>query len=147
MRKLLRFPYVDFSDTWLPRAVITGLERLFGERHWLPYSLGLSIVCAALAVAIYTDQTLLGASLTGPVGLVVATASLVVSALLTVGWWGRRRVLMEWGLFISIGVWGTVAAMLTKDVGFWHILTWLAVPWVLISSGAWWLEVRDKEPT
>lgn len=138
--------WVETGRDYLEKRISRVPYRLFGDRPWKPYALGLVVVCVAVSIAILTGQTALGHLLTGPVGVVVGIASMGVAILLTVGWWRENQAMIERGLFLSIGVWGTNSALLTIDAGLWDILTWLAIPWLLVSSASWWLEVRDKEP-
>lgn len=138
--------WIEAGRDYLEKRISRVLYRMFGDRPWKPYALGLVVVCFAVSIAIFTGQTALGHLLTGPVGIVVGIAAMGTAILLTVGWWRESQTMIERGLFLSIGVWGTNSALLTIDAGLWDILTWLAIPWLLVSSASWWLEVRDKEP-
>jgi hypothetical protein len=47
-------------------------------------------------------------------------------------------------LFITVGVWAGVWAIVLLDTEWSNVSAWLAFAWVLASSGAWLLEVSDK---
>ena len=124
------------AETHLPWRVLDRLVR--------PYAFAVSGATAVIAWACWAGIAV-GLLLDGLPGRIVAAAGFAVVGLLWAGWWGSRDAWMRAGLFITTGVWASVAAILAIDVGVWNVNTALSACWAIASGGAWLLEASDRQ--
>lgn len=108
-----------------------------------PYALAVSLATAVITYAC-VQEIAVGALLSGSAGKVTAGVGCVSVLLLWVGWWVDHERWMRWGLFLTTGVWTSVATILAIDIGLANVNTALAACWAIASGGAWLLEAADR---
>ena len=109
-----------------------------------PYALAVSLSTFVVSYAIITGQAI-GQLLNEFPGQLVGVAGFAAVMLLWVGWWCQRDDWMAHGLFITVGVWTGVWAVVIYDTEWNNVSGWLAFAWSVASGGAWLLEVFDRE--
>ena len=109
-----------------------------------PYALAVSFSTFVVSFSIL-NHVAVGQLLKGPLGHMIGAAGFADVLLLLAGWWFQREDWMAKGLFITIGVWASVWAIVMYDTALTNVSGWLAFAWSLASGGAWLLEVLDAE--
>ena len=76
----------------------------------------------------------------GDLDVVTAVYAFLVAALLVAAWAANSGLLMRWALLGSVGAW---AFAITALGGTSPTSTLLAVAWMILAVGSYWLEVTD----
>ena len=109
-----------------------------------PYALAVSLATAVVVASMLTESGV-GAVLDGLWGKAIGVVAAVATVELWVGWWAQSRRWMLQGLLTSAAVWSAIGTIILIEQSSW-VSGALALCWAVASSGAWLLEVNDKEP-
>ena len=126
------------SDTFLP-------WRLFG-RKIMPYALGVTLFMFlyAYTLLVYKNDTgdALDLSL---VGYVIGWICLLNGIMMTIGWFKMSKLLLTYGLLISVGVFVTRGVYILLDEGFSVTGVGSLILGLVMSLGAFTLEKLDDK--
>lgn len=109
-----------------------------------PYAFAVSFATFIVSYAIVTQQAI-GHLLDTFPGQLIGVAGFASVLLLWAGWWGQREDWMTHGLFVTVGVWSSVWAIVMYDTSVTNVSGWMAFAWSMASGGAWLLEVLDRD--